>query len=130
MSLVVLGIDTATWTAAVGVVRDGGGLAGGGGGTERSHAASLPLLIERVLARAGVMIAEVDGVAVSIGPGSFTGLRIGLGLAKGIVFAGGARLATVPTLEALALAAEAAVGATVCAALDARKREVYAALFR
>src|SRR3989442_7281707 len=86
--------------------------------------------MERLLARAGVTIAEVDGVAVSIGPGSFTGLRVGLGLAKGIVFAGGAWLATVPTLEALALAAEAAPGVTVCAALDARKREVYAALFR
>jgi tRNA threonylcarbamoyladenosine biosynthesis protein TsaB len=130
MSLVVLGIDTATWTAAVGVVRDGAVLAEEAERTERSHAASLPLLIERVLARAGVMIAEVDGVAVSIGPGSFTGLRIGLGLAKGIVFAGGAQLAAVPTLEALALAAEATPGATVCAALDARKREVYAALFR
>jgi tRNA A37 threonylcarbamoyladenosine modification protein TsaB len=55
--------------------------------------------------------------------------RIGLGLAKGIVFAGGLRLAAVPTLEALAQVAEAAPGQTVCAALDARKHEVYAALF-
>jgi len=61
--------------------------------------------------------------------GSFTGLRIGLALAKGIAFAGGLPLVGVPTLEALAHVADAAPGETICAALDARKREVYAALF-
>jgi tRNA threonylcarbamoyladenosine biosynthesis protein TsaB len=96
----------------------------------RSHVASLPGLVERVLGRAGLTIRDVEGLAVSIGPGSFTGLRIGLGLAKGLAFAGGLPLAAVPTLEALAEAAGAAPGETVCAALDARKREVYAAVFR
>jgi len=96
----------------------------------RSHVSSLPTLVERVLARAGLAIGDVEGLAVSIGPGSFTGLRIGLGLAKGIAFAGGLPLAAVPTLEALAEVAGARPGQTVCAALDARKQEVYAALFR
>ncbi len=96
----------------------------------RSHIAVLPLLVERALARAGLDIRDVEAVAVSIGPGSFTGLRIGLGLAKGIAFAGGLPLAAVPTLDALAHVAEAPSGAAVCAALDARRREVYAALFR
>jgi tRNA threonylcarbamoyladenosine biosynthesis protein TsaB len=95
----------------------------------RSHVTSLPGLIERVLARAGLGIGDVEGLAISIGPGSFTGLRIGLGLAKGLAFAGGLPLATVPTLEALAAVAGAEPGRRVCAALDARKREVYAALF-
>jgi tRNA threonylcarbamoyladenosine biosynthesis protein TsaB len=95
----------------------------------RSHNESLPALIERVLAAAGVGLDDVDGLAVSVGPGSFTGLRVSLALAKGIAFAGGLPLAPVSTLEALAWVADAAPGETICAALDARKREVYAALF-
>src|SRR5262249_14111427 len=96
----------------------------------RSHIASLPFLVERVLARAGLGIRDVEAVSVSIGPGSFTGLRIGLGLAKGLAFAGGLPLPTVPARDALAAVAGAAPGTAVCAALDAGKREVYAALFR
>ena len=127
--MIVLGIDTATWTAAAGVVRDGVVLAEEVQRESRSHVGSLPALVECVLARAGLGIDDVGAVAVSIGPGSFTGLRIGLGLAKGLVFAGGLPLVAVSTLEALAWVAEAAPGQTVCAAIDARKREVYAALF-
>ena len=112
------------------MTRDGAILAEESERTSGSHVAVLPALIERVLARAALSLSDVEGIAVSIGPGSFTGLRIALALAKGIAFAGGLPLAAVPTLEALALAADAAPGTTVCAALDARKREVYAALFR
>ena len=127
--MIVLGLDTETWTAAVGVTRDGVVLAEDVEAMSRSHVTSLPGLVQRVLARAGLGIGDVEGLAISIGPGSFTGLRIGLGLAKGLAFAGGLPLATVPTLEALAAVAEAEPGQCVCAALDARKREVYAALF-
>jgi tRNA threonylcarbamoyladenosine biosynthesis protein TsaB len=110
-------------------VRDGVTLAEGVQRDSRSHTASLPALVGGVLEDAGLRIEDVEAVAVSIGPGSFTGLRIGLALAKGIAFAGGLPLVGVPTLEALAHVADAAVGETICAALDARKREVYAALF-
>jgi tRNA threonylcarbamoyladenosine biosynthesis protein TsaB len=113
----------------VGVVRDGATLAEGVCRESRSHSASLPALVDGVLEDAGLRIEDVEAVAVSIGPGSFTGLRVGLALAKGIAFAGGLPLVGVPTLEALAHVADAAVGETICAALDARKREVYAALF-
>ena len=89
----------------------------------------MPRLVQSALAQAGVSWEAIDGLAVSIGPGSFTGLRIGLSLAKGIAFAGGTPLAAVPTLEALAWAAEPAPGETVWAVLDARMREVYAASF-
>ena len=112
------------------MARDGTVLAEDAEPASRSHVSSLPALVERVLARAGLAIGDVEGLAVSIGPGSFTGLRIGLGLAKGIAFAGGLPLAAVPTLEALAEVAGARPGQSVCAALDARKQEVYAALFR
>jgi tRNA threonylcarbamoyladenosine biosynthesis protein TsaB len=90
----------------------------------------VPALIDEALAQAGVALGDLDGIAVSIGPGSFTGLRIGLGLAKGLCYARGLPLVPVPTLEALAHVARAPVGATVCAALDARRRECWAALFR
>jgi tRNA threonylcarbamoyladenosine biosynthesis protein TsaB len=128
--MLVLGIDTATWTAAVGVVRDVTVLAETSEATRASHVASLPRLVEAAVAAAGVRLHDLEGIAVSIGPGSFTGLRIGLSLAKGMAFAGGLPLAAVPTLEALAAVADAAPGATVWAALDARMREVYAAPFR
>ena len=111
------------------MARDGRVLAEGTHVESRSHTASLPALVERVLADARVTIGDVEALAVSIGPGSFTGLRIGLALAKGIAFAGGLPLVGVPTLEALAHVADAPPESMICAALDARKREVYAALF-
>jgi tRNA threonylcarbamoyladenosine biosynthesis protein TsaB len=95
----------------------------------RSHTVSLPRLVERTLADAQLRIDDVEGLAVSIGPGSFTGLRIGLAFVKGLAYAGRVPIAAVPTLEALAWVADAPAGARICAALDARKQEVYAALF-
>ena len=104
------------------MVRDGEVLGEGVYREERSHARSLTQLVDRVLGEAGLAIADVDALAVSIGPGSFTGLRVGLALAKGIAFAGGLPIAAVPTLEALAWVADAAPGDAVCAALAERLR--------
>jgi tRNA threonylcarbamoyladenosine biosynthesis protein TsaB len=87
-------------------------------------------LVRRVLADAGWSARALDVVAVSIGPGSFTGLRVGVGLAKGLAYAGGARVVPVPTLDALAAVAGGEPGELVCAMLDARKGEVYARLYR
>jgi len=114
----------------VGVVDDGAVLASDAEWDSRSHVSGVPSLIVRVLERAGTRVSALDAVAVSIGPGSFTGLRIGLGLAKGLVFSHGLALVPVPTLEALAHTAQAGPGVTVWAALDARMREVFAASFR
>ena len=89
------------------MARDGAVLGEGVHRESRSHTASLPLLVERVLRDAGLALEDVEGIAVSIGPGSFTGLRIGLALAKGLAFAGGLPLVGVPTLEALAWVVDA-----------------------
>jgi tRNA threonylcarbamoyladenosine biosynthesis protein TsaB len=97
--------------------------------TTSNHAATLPRLVQRVLEEAGEHLAPGDAVAVTIGPGSFTGLRIALSFAKGLAFASDLRIVGVPTLDALALAAPPWAG-TLCAALDARKQEIYAALYR
>ena len=84
--------------------------------------------IERLFLLAGVLPAEVDGLAVSIGPGSFTGLRIGLTTAKTLAYAWGKKIVGVPTLEALAYACPCADG-WVSAMLDAQKGRVYQATF-
>lgn len=112
------------------MVRDGRIVAEAVRPGSRAHVATIPALAGEVLAQAGLTTRDVQGVAVSLGPGSFTGLRIGLGFAKGIAFAGGVPLVGVSTLEALAVAADASPGTAVCAALDARKRECWAAIFR
>ncbi len=124
----ILGIDTATRTASVGVLIDGEVVAEQSEGTDGNHAASLLPLIDRVLRDAGCLPADVDTVAVSGGPGSFTGLRIGRSVAKGLAWAIGGRVVTVPTLEALARTVRHHQE-TVCALLDARKGELYAACF-
>src|SRR5881628_3129264 len=108
--MLVLGLDTATWVASVGVTRDEEPLAEESCRAASSHTEILFPLIARVLARAEVSLAEVNGLGVSIGPGSFTGLRVALGTVKGFAYALGHKIVGVPTL-------------------DARKREVYAALF-
>jgi len=124
-----LGLDTSTWTASVGVARAGEPVAERTRRAQSSHALSLIPLIDETLAAAGVDVAQLSAVAVSNGPGSFTGLRIGLSTAKGLAYALGARLVGVPTLQALARAVGPREG-LVCTLLDARKSEVYAALFR
>jgi len=98
----------------------------------RVHAERLTPLIEAILAHAEVDAAALDAVAVSMGPGSYTGLRIGVSTAKGWALATGADLVGVPTLEAYAAQFRpvAAPGDVVGALLDARRDEVYAGAYR
>jgi len=91
-------------------------------------------LIERVLGDAGVALAAVDGFAVGAGPGSFTGLRIGMATVKGLAFASGRPLWAVSSLQALALdavaAGAAAPGDLIAAVVDARRGEVFTGWWR
>jgi len=113
----------------VGLARDGATLAVQPWRAERSHLGDLPARVEALLAEGGMRLDDLQGLAVSIGPGSFTGLRVAVAFAKGLAFAGHLPVAAVSTLEALAWVADAAAPARVLAALDARKGEIYAALF-
>ena len=124
----VLGLDTATWRASVGLVADGRLVAEKPQLTDGSHAVSLLPLIDEVLRKAGSTLDALDAIAVSGGPGSFTGLRVGLSVAKGLTRATGARLVTVPTLAALARTVVDHYG-VIWSLLDARKGEIYAACF-
>lgn len=126
--MVVLGLDTATACAAVGLCVDGA-LRVEQREMTRSHAVTLPGIIQRVLGEAGVDFRGLDAIGVAAGPGSFTGLRVGLSTAKGLAFATGARLVGVSTLEAWARGVGDHVGVVV-PMLDARKSEVYTARFR
>lgn len=127
----VLGIETATAVCGAALVRDGELAVESYFDEGRVHAEKLMGQIIAVLGPDGV--AGLDGIAVSIGPGSFTGLRIGVSVAKGIAFARGIPLVGVPTLKALAIRAAAvdglAGGTRLLAALDARREEVYCQLF-
>lgn len=97
-----------------------------------SHCAGLPAAVDELLATAGLRIGDLKGIGVAIGPGSFTGLRVGLSYAKGLARAAGIPLAGIPTLDAMALLAgsDGPSRALVCPILDARRGEVYAALYR
>jgi tRNA threonylcarbamoyladenosine biosynthesis protein TsaB len=95
---------------------------------EVTHSERLMSTVDQVLRATGLTIGDMDGFAVAIGPGSFTGLRIGLSTVKGLALVTGKPIAAVPTLEALAWNLPYA-DAPVCPMLDARKNEVYAAVY-
>src|SRR5512139_1433553 len=94
----------------------------------RPHGSWLLDAIDRLCRSTGLAVKDLDGFGVTVGPGSFTGLRVGLATVKGLALATGKPVAGVSTLQALALQAPQAA-LPVCALLDARKREVYAACF-
>jgi len=129
----ILGIETATTVCSAALVADGRVCAEETIEEQNVHAEMLMGLIDAALRRSELAPKMLDAVAISIGPGSFTGLRIGLSVAKGLCFALDKPLVAVPTLDALARrAGEANVVETpyLVAALDARRDEVYCALFR
>ena len=96
----------------------------------RGHAERLMALLGGVMTRAGLGFADLDLVAVTVGPGSFTGIRVGVAVARGIALAAGKPIAGISTLVALAEDGRAAApGEPVLAAIDARRGEVYAQAF-
>src|SRR5882724_10329513 len=94
-----------------------------------THSERLMAAVDRLVADCGLSPHDLDGLAVSVGPGSFTGLRVGLATVKGLGLALDLPIAAVPTLDALAGRLPFA-DAPVCPILDARKGEVYLSLYR
>ncbi|MDW7710122.1 MAG: tRNA (adenosine(37)-N6)-threonylcarbamoyltransferase complex dimerization subunit type 1 TsaB [Deferrisomatales bacterium] len=124
----LLALDTADGTAGVALLVEGRVVAELVEASAYRHSERLFALVDEALAGAGIGPGELGGVAVTVGPGSFTGLRVGLATAKGMAFALGLPAAGVSTLEALARGAMPFPG-WVVPALDARKGQVYGAAY-
>ncbi len=127
--MLVLGVETSTMHGGVALIGDEGLISEYTLNVRATHSERLLPTIDRMLHDAGLGVEALAGLAVSTGPGSFTGLRIGLSTVKGLAYATGLPVVGVPSLEALAWTIPFARW-QVCPVLDARKQEVYAALFR
>ncbi len=125
----VLGINTATIFGSVGLVDTDRILGEYSLNIPVTHSERLMTSIDRLLSDTRVSLEEIDGFSIALGPGSFTGLRIGVSTVKGLAFATGQPVVGVSTLKALAQNLFNCPY-KICPILDARKKEVYAALFR
>ncbi len=126
--MIVLGIETATLTGGVALLEDGRLVGELRMNVKVTHSERLLPGLDHLLKTAGLAIGDVDVIAFSAGPGSFTGLRVGLSLVKGLAFAAGKPVTAVPTLEALAWNLPFSP-VPVCTFFDARKKELYGAVF-
>jgi len=125
----ILSIDTTAIAGSVALTEDEEVVAQEQQDSRGSHSEKLIATVDRLLRQAGWDRADVEAVAVAIGPGSFTGLRIGLAAAKGLALALGLPIAGASSLRSLALNGRGFEG-TVAPLIDARRGEIYAAAFR
>lgn len=128
----ILGIETATLVCGAAVVVDGRVVREEQIQQKSAHAEHIMRLIDAAVQQSHISLHQIDAIAVSIGPGSFTGLRIGLSVAKGLVYATDKPLVAVSTLRAVAQrAVDAGIVETpfLLSAIDARRDEVYCQLF-
>ena len=127
----ILNIDTSTDVCSVAIARDGYVIALKENDEGFNHSVLLGVYVDELLKENNMTSGDLDAVAVSMGPGSYTGLRIGVSLAKGICFGAGKPLIAVSTLEALAnaVARRECEEAYYCPMIDARRMEVYTAIY-
>jgi tRNA threonylcarbamoyladenosine biosynthesis protein TsaB len=128
----ILQIETATQACSAAISRDGVTIAVKELVAQNIHAGSLTLFIEEVVKTSGITYADLDAIAVSKGPGSYTGLRIGVSTAKGLCFALDKPLIGIDTLKMMAdgfLQANPGYTGLVCPMIDARRLEVFTALY-
>ncbi len=124
----ILALETAAVAASVAVCEDERLLAQSFQNRGLTHSATLMPMLAALLENAGLTLDEIDVVAVAAGPGSFTGVRIGVAAAKGLAWPGDKLCAPCSTLEAMAWQC-AHMGGEVCAVMDARRSQVYNARF-
>ncbi len=128
-SMIVLGLDTSAGASSVALIDEHGLLGEYFINTGPPHSQRLIFMLDELLKRAGLDLKEIAGLAVAVGPGTFTGLRVGLSTAKGLALGLNISLLSVPTLDALAQAAPYSQH-LLCPILDARKKQLYSALYR
>lgn len=125
----ILAIETATEVCAAALVENGITRAERSVTERNIHSERLLLLIDELLKEGNVPPSALSAIAVSIGPGSFTGLRIGLSTAKGLALALGIPIISVPTLDAVAEAVRASHAGNFCAMIDAKREESFYAFY-
>lgn len=126
--MLILALDTTTRDGSTALVRDGRVLVEATGDPALTHAQRLPGEVTRVLEAAKAALDDVDLYAVAAGPGSFTGLRVGIATVQGLAMATGRKVVPVPVLDALARAGADGAHA-VGAWMDAQRGQVFAALY-
>ena len=125
----ILNIDTAVDAASVCLAKDGRILFLEKNDRQKDHAAWLHLAIKEIFEKNNLELKTVDAIGVTGGPGSYTGLRIGMATAKGICYALNKPLITLNTLQVMAAAAGNAKAELLCPMIDARRMEVFAAIY-
>lgn len=125
----ILSLETSTDICSVALHNDGNLLSVQESVDDFSHSKNITIFIENCLKEAFKSINELDAVAVSIGPGSYTGLRIGLSIAKGICYGLKTPLIAINSLDILAQASQESNMDLVFAMIDARRMEVYASIY-
>lgn len=125
----ILAVDTSAKSVSCALVREGKVLASFFSNTGLTHSQTLLPMVEDLLRVADVAVNELDALAVNAGPGSFTGVRIGVAAVKGLAFTDDKPCVAVSTLESMAMNVPLKLGTTVCGVMDARCQQVYTALF-
>lgn len=128
--MLILAIDSSASPASAAVLEDGKLLGEFFVNTKQTHSQTLLPMVENLLKALGKTCGEIGLFAVSSGPGSFTGIRIGVSCVKGLALPNDTPCCGVSTLEAIAMGGISCEGALVCAVMDARCGQVYNALFR
>jgi tRNA threonylcarbamoyladenosine biosynthesis protein TsaB len=124
----ILALDTSSAAGSAALVRDGAVIVERAGDGSRTHGQRLPRELMDVLRDGGTTLAEVDEFAIAIGPGSFTGLRVGIATMQGLALAGRKRLAPISTFEALAFLARR-IPSPIAVWIDAHRGQVFATLY-
>ena len=125
----LLAIDTSTKFLSVAIANDGDILASVRDTGEMQHSSQLVPSIDRTLKKCNLKLKDVDAIALSIGPGSFTGLRIGVATCKGINLALGIPIVSVPTLDAIAYNFIKGNEKILCPLIDAKKQKLYTCFY-
>ncbi|MEK6647407.1 MAG: tRNA (adenosine(37)-N6)-threonylcarbamoyltransferase complex dimerization subunit type 1 TsaB [Candidatus Firestonebacteria bacterium] len=128
MENIILGIETSTFQSGVALAEDGKVLIEHTVNLGPTYSSKLLLDVQYILSEAKISAKDLSGIGVSLGPGSFTGLRVGLSFAKGMTFSGNIPIIGVPTLDVLAFDF-INHNALICPIIDAKKEEVYSAFY-
>lgn len=125
----ILNIDTAVQTASICLSAEGQSVALQVNSEPRDSAAWLHVAIQQLMQQQGISLQQLSAIAVSAGPGSYTGLRVGMATAKGLCYALQKPLITISTLQMMAAAVENVTTDLICPMIDARRMEVFTAVF-